>query len=201
MLTVGATVPGRPRYTTAFVLKRRAIGDDRPYGGVLMQGYRIKPRAALAAVAAAAGILLAAGLLAGALKKSELYSQSRFLSTLLSEDAVELRDFATDRENLSTLVKFVGAVTEAYIDFELIPVGEADAFAAVFESRPRAVRIVRFEYRGKDLSIFGTAPDEAQYGEFVARLTDTGSFASVSGSFTDSADGAVSFEIGTVAHA
>jgi hypothetical protein len=167
----------------------------------MVQRLRIKPRAALAAVALAAAILLATSLLADALKKSELYSRSRFLSMLLSEGTVELRDFATDPENVTTFVKFVGAAARAYIDFELIPVGETGTFTAVFESRPRAVKIDRFEYRGKDLSIFGTAPDAAACGEFVRRLEDTGSFASVGGSHTDSADGAVAFEIGTVSRA
>jgi hypothetical protein len=160
-----------------------------------MQLQPLKPPAILSALAIAAAILLLTGMLADGLRRSELYARSRFVSVLLSQDTMELRELVADRENVETLIQFVGAVTAAYIDFELIPVGEAGTFAAVFQSRPPAVQIDRFAYHGTDLSIFGAAPSEAEYDKFVRLLAETNYFESVSGQHDEAAEGEISFEI------
>jgi hypothetical protein len=160
-----------------------------------MQQLRIQPRGLFSALAIGLAILLLTGFLAGELRQSGLYSGSRFLSVILSQDTMELRELVSDRENVETLLQFVGAVTAAYIDFELIPLGEADTFSVVFQSRPPGVRIDSFAYHGEDLSIFGTAPGGAEYDAFVRGLTDSAAFESVAGSCGEGGEDGVPFEI------
>lgn len=149
----------------------------------------------LSGTALALAIFCATTFGARALLNSELYGKSRVISMIVAQDTVGVADLAADRRNLDIVLKFAGALTSAYIDFELIPVGEAGTFAAVFESVPDDVDITRFEYRRKNLVIFGSAPDKERYDAFVAGLEGTGHFESVSGHRYDATDGTLRFEL------
>ena len=134
-------------------------------------------------------------LLANTVKNSGVYRQSRVISLLISQDSVGLGGMVTDTRNLPTLLKFTGALTSAYIDFELIPLNEINTFAVVWESMPEGLEIERFRYRGHNLSIYGVAPTRASYREFVTALRGHNYFDSVSEQSYLTTDDTVRFEL------
>lgn len=126
---------------------------------------------------------------------SPVYRQSRVISMLVQQDSLSLDGLLKDRRNIDTVVKFAGALTTAYINFEFIPVNEAGAFVAVFESLSDGVEIEKFEYRGTALAIVGTADSEEEYNVFLESLRDRGYFVSVTGSAYESTQDTTRFEI------
>jgi len=115
-------------------------------------------------------VMLASGtLLALQVEKSRIYQQSRLLRAVLDQESVGLAEILTDRRNFRMLRSFAGAAVSAYINFELIPVHEAQKFAVIFDSLGDGMEIDTFEYRGRDLILRGAATQE-EYQEFVARL-------------------------------
>lgn len=150
---------------------------------------------AVIAVLLIAAVIYSTMLLALEIAGSSIYRQSRIVSMLVQQDTVGISGLLEDRRNLDMLIKFAGALTAAYINFELIPVGEAPTFAAVFESLPEGVNIDGFEYRRKDLRIDGVAAAKPNYEAFLAGLKGREHFASVSGRYYDSTDGMVRFQI------
>ena len=134
----------------------------------------------ITAATLAAGILLTSVLLAGRVASSSLFLQSKLVGSVFSQESVGFADMLNRRENVRMLFKFAGAVTAAYINFELIPVHEADTFAAVFEGINDDVTVDKFEYQRKNLIIDGTALTREGYGQFVEALRDEGYFTSVS---------------------
>lgn len=149
----------------------------------------------LCALLIAACILLASSYGADQLRSSQVYSQSRLISMIFSQDEVNLTDLVADRQNIDMLVKFVGAATSAYINFELIPVNEASTFVAVFESATGLVQIDHFEYHRKNLTIAGTADTRESYGTFLTGLRNTEHFESVSGHYYVATDDTIRFEV------
>lgn len=127
-------------------------------------------------------------------KSSALYRQSRVLSMLIRQEPAGIAGVLKDTRNIDMAVKFAGALTTAYINFELIPLGEAATFAAVFESIPEGVDIESFEYRRKDLYITVSAGD-ADYLAFISGLRDQEHFSSVTGKRLVSGDGKAMYEI------
>lgn len=142
-----------------------------------------------------AAIIYSTMLLALEVVNSSIYRQSRIVSMLVQQDTVGITELLEDSRNIDMVIKFAGALTSAYINFELIPLGEASTFVAVFESLPKGVNIDGFEYRRKDLHIEGTAEDESGYEAFLTELTGQGHFASVTGSCYESTDGRRHFKI------
>lgn len=123
-------------------------------------------------------LLLAAGVLAGsavganALRESTLVTQSQVLRAVLSEQSVGVVSFLQDGRRMDMLRSFIRAVTEAYVNFELIPVNEGKTFAAIFTSLPEGVTVEQFVYHRRDLEIIGWATPEG-YESFVSNLEDT----------------------------
>lgn len=152
------------------------------------------------AVLVAALILYSTMFLARQAVDSQIYRQSRIVSMLVQQDTLNIPDMLSDTRGAGMIVKFAGALASAYINFELIPVNEAPAFMAVFESLPDDVSISGFEYRRKDLVIYGSAKTAAGYESLVDTLRERDYFMSVGGSNYDSTDGAVRFEIICVSH-
>lgn len=149
----------------------------------------------ITAVLAAALILYSTMFLARKAVDSQIYQQSRMVSMLVQQDALDLSDMLSDTRGAGMIIKFAGALASAYINFELIPVNEAPTFMAVFDSMPEGVSINGFGYHRKDLSVTGTATTNDGYESFVAALRERDYFASVSGSGYETTDGSVRFEI------
>lgn len=143
----------------------------------------------------AALILYSTMFLARKAVDSQVYQQSRIVSMLVQQDTLDISDMLSDTRGVGMIVKFAGALTSAYINFELIPVNEAPTFMAVFESMPDDVSVSGFDYRRKDLIITGSAKTAAGYESFIKALRERDHFASVSGSGYDATDGSVRFEI------
>jgi Tfp pilus assembly protein PilN len=117
---------------------------------------------------AAAMVLLATLFVAGEIIETRLVRQGRYAAVLLAEDSLTLTGVVSDPKKLDATLKFLGAVTAAYINFELIPVNEARTFTVIFEALDDAITVDRFVYRGKTLIITGHAPD-AKTGEAFRR--------------------------------
>lgn len=149
---------------------------------------------AVTAVSLIAAILWGSALLSLEVKSSAVYRQSRVLTMLLSQEPVGIAGMLEDTRNIDMTVKFAGALTAAYINFELIPVNEAATFVAVFESLPEGVDIEGFEYHRKDLHITGVA-DETGYDAFISNLRGRDYFSSVTGQILGDQDGVTRFGI------
>jgi len=149
----------------------------------------------LTALLLAAAVLLGSMLLARQVENSELYRQSRIVRLVVSQDTVGLADILRDRGNVQMLLKFAGAVTSAYINFELIPLHEADTFAALFQSLDPQITVSAFSYQGRSLTVDGAADTERGYERFVENLRQQGYFASVSGDYYIATDDTVQFRI------
>jgi len=150
---------------------------------------------ALAGLIAAALVMLSMDFAAAHVRRSRTFLQSRFAALLFSEGPLHISQVLTDQENISMFIHFLGAVTAAYINFDMIPVNEAQTFAVLFESRPGAVRIEDFAYQGKLLTIDGTAADERVAILFLQTLEERAYFRSLSGETRIMSDGVVRFEI------
>lgn len=150
---------------------------------------------AIIAVIVIAAVIYTTMLLAGKVVSSSIYRQSRVVSMLVQQESFDIPGMLEDTRNIELVIKFAGALTTAYINFELIPVGEEATFVAVFESLNDNVDIEGFEYRRKDLSITGTAVTKADYESFLQTLRERNRFTSVEGSCYDSTKGGVRFEI------
>ena len=149
----------------------------------------------LSALLMAAAVLIGATFGANQLLSSELYSKSRLISMIFSQDSVGIADIAGNKRNADMLLKFVGGLTSAYINFELIPVNEVGTFTAVFESAQTGVTIDKFEYHRKNLTISGVADTLTDYGVFLARLRDTEYFESVAGHYYTATDDTIRFAL------
>jgi Tfp pilus assembly protein PilN len=128
----------------------------------------------------AALILLSTLLLAQRVVASTFFRQSRFVSAVLSQDSTSLTGILSDPQKLDASAKFLGAVTTAYLNFEMIPVNEARTFTAIFESLDSDIAIDNFTYQGKTLIIAGEAPDEKTLEAFRQDLEDQAYFTAVS---------------------
>jgi Tfp pilus assembly protein PilN len=124
-------------------------------------------------------ILLSTLFLAQQVLGSAFFRQSRFVSAVLSQDSTSLTSILSDPQKLDASAKFLGAVTTAYINFEMIPVNEARTFTVIFESLDSAITIESFAYQGKTLIIAGEAPDEKTLEDFRQDLEDKAYFTAV----------------------
>lgn len=158
----------------------------------LFQGFSVS---LLSGLAAATAVLMVATFSAAAFRGSELYSKSRVISMIVSQDSVGVTDIAGNKRNVDMMLKFAGALTSAYINFELIPVNEVSTFGAVFQSVPAGVDIDKFEYKRKNLSIVGAADTEEEYEKFIAELTAADYFEDIYGHYYLATDGLIHFEI------
>lgn len=127
----------------------------------------------------AAVILLSTILAARQVLGSTLFLQSRFVTTILSQDSISLAGVLTEPNKLDAGVKFLGAVTTAYINFEMIPVNEAKTFTVIFECLGDDITIESFHYQGKTLAISGEAPDTDSYEAFREALKEKDYFQSI----------------------
>jgi len=143
----------------------------------------------------AAAILLATILMAWRVQDSALYRQSTVIRSIFSQESVGMGELLGQRKNIQMLAKFVGAVTTAYINFELIPVNEAATFAAVFQSVGEDITVDRFEYQRRNLEIDGTALSVEGYQRFVESLRVQNHFDSVSGDYYITTDDTVRFTV------
>ena len=141
------------------------------------------------------GIALS-GWVSGEVRESNLYRQSVIISSVFSqEDDVGLSTVLTDQRARGLMFKFARALTSAYVSFELIPYGQLETFGVVYASLGPHVEIGDFAYRGHDLVITGSAPNEESYREFLESLKDSGYFLAVRGIFGAAQGGGVNFEI------
>ena len=149
--------------------------------------------ALLLTAALALGGILTANMITG----SALYRQSKVIGSIFSDnnESFGVSDILWDAGSRAMLLKFAGALADAYVSFELIPVNEAATFAAVYESTVPAVEIDGFSYRRKDLIITGAASDESAYFEFVRRLRAKNHFDSVSGHYYITTGNLIRFEL------
>lgn len=162
-----------------------------------MEKLQIKLDGIVSGLLTAGAILVLTTWGAGRLLGSEAYNKSRIISMIVSQDSVGIADIAGDKRNVDMMLKFVGALTSAYINFELIPVKEAGTFAAVFESAQGegGVEIEKFEYHRKNLTITGVSPEVEAYEEFLANLQETEYFESVTGHYYTTTDDRIRFEL------
>lgn len=140
-------------------------------------------------------ILCGTILLSRQVESSTVYRQSLIIGSVFSQKSVGVGDVLKNSKNMEMLFKFAGAVTGAYINFELIPIYEADTFVAVFESANDNITVDAFTYHRKNLVIDGTAETGADYEAFAGALRDQGHFESVSGDHYTATDNTVKFKI------
>lgn len=150
---------------------------------------------AIIAIIAIAAVIFSTALLAERVINSSIYRQSRIVSMLVQQESFDVSGMLEDTRNVELVIKFAGALATAYINFEMIPVGETATFVAIFESLNDNVGIESLEYHRKDLSITGIAATKADYESFLEAFRERSHFDSVEGSSYDSTDGGVRFEI------
>ena len=156
---------------------------------------RSKTISAALAVAVAAAILLSTSLAAAWVEHSRIYMQSQMIRSIAGEDGVSMFSIVTSPEKRDVTLRFVAAITNAYINFELIPYNEAQTFTAIFASLNEGIHIETFEYRRHDLVIHGYANSIQNYYSFVKNLADNGRFASVTGYVLSEENNTVIFEV------
>ena len=139
--------------------------------------------------------MLGANLLAENVKSSSVYRQSRIVRLLLSQDSVSMRGLFSQRRNIAALLKFTGALTNATINFEMIPVGEASTFMAVLESLRDGIHIESFAYNRRNLTIYGGAKTPESYRAFLGALRETDYFHHVSERSCNVGQAAIRFEL------
>lgn len=165
-----------------------------------MERISIRFSGLLLSLLVAATILFGSTWLAQSVRSSGIYNKSRLMSIILSQEEISFSDMAGSRRNANMMVKFVGALTSAYIDFEMIPVNEFDTFTAVFESMGSEIAIDRFAYQRKNLIIYGQADTQEAYQAFLSDLRETDQFDGVSGhDYLTTAD-TIRFEIACISH-
>ena len=147
------------------------------------------------ALAIAAAIIVTTSFAASWVEHSRIYRQSRLLGAITGTEGVSILGIVTDPGKRDVTVKFIAALTSAYINFELIPYNEAQTFAAVFQSLSVGIYIDSFEYRRHDLMIRGFAGSMEDYNNFISSLAATQHFASVTGHANPILHGGISFEI------
>jgi len=153
------------------------------------------PASIISAVFLAVIILLSSVFAVQAIENSKIYMQSRFLSNVFSKDSGGLFATVTNPKRLDTTAKFIGAVTAAYIDFEMIPVNEASTFLAVIESINDSIDVEHFSYSGKNLTITGYAANRKDYFEFFDMLNSSEHFSLVTGQQYVTHNDVIRFEI------
>ncbi len=150
---------------------------------------------AIVAVILISTIIFSSTLLAIKAVNSTFYRQSRIVSMLVQQDPVNIKKIVFDPQNIEVVVKFAGALTKAYINFELIPLNEASTFVAIFESMNDNIDIKDLEYRRKDLIITGTAETQADYLRFLQTLRDRKYFKDAMGNVYKNTSDKFSFEV------
>lgn len=150
------------------------------------------------ALLAAGGVLLGTAFAANALRQSDLYGKSRMISMIVAQEQINITDMAGNKRNLDMMSKFIGALTSAYINFEMIPVGEAGTFAVVFETLPAGVTIENFEYHRKNLRIAGVAAAQQDYDSFLEGLREKEYFEGVSGHYYLTTENTIRFTLDCV---
>jgi hypothetical protein len=152
------------------------------------------------AVATALLVLLGTLFLAQQATQTEFYMQSQILRSIFArQESADTSGMLTQKNQREAMFQFAGAVTTAYIDFELIPVNEVDTFLAVVQEMNEGIEVESFAYHRKNLTIIGTAQTAEDYQNFLTRLQNVDYFEGVSGQDALSADGVVGFEITTTA--
>jgi len=147
----------------------------------------------------AAAISLSGTFLSGqaleSVRESALYRRSQIIGSIFSRQDAGITEIALSPRARGLLLKFAGALADAYVNFEMIPHSELTTFTVVYESLGPLVEIESFTYRRKDLIITGRAPDENGYQEFMERLRSRDYFGQVTGGFYTNVDSGVRFEI------
>jgi len=151
------------------------------------------------ALAVATAILLSTSLAALWVEHSRIYMQSQLLRSIAGEDGVSMLSIITSPEKRDVTLRFIAAITTAYISFELIPYNEAQTFTAIFASLNEGIHIELFEYRRHDLVIRGHANSIQNYYSFIKNLADNGHFTSVTGYVLSEESDTVVFEIWCIA--
>ena len=146
-------------------------------------------------VALAAGGTLLSGKLLRDIQASDVYRQSQVISSVFSQEDVGVTKILTDPKAGRTLLKFTGALADAYLHFELIPLGEEKTFSVVYGSLGPGVEVDSFAYRGRNLTITGNAQSKAQYHAFLEKIRGQRHFAQVRGSVHAVSKGEVSFSV------
>lgn len=152
----------------------------------------------LSAVIAAAAVLFSTLLLSIPVSNSAFFQKSRFVRMILATDSVGISGLVANTAHVDVLIKFLGAVTTAYINFERIPVNEASTFAAIFESLTEVdgtIGIESFSYQGRAIIITGTADTEQACEAFLAGLSEQKHFSAVSGHKYTTTEDNIRFEI------
>ena len=146
----------------------------------------------------AMAILLGTWFSAEKLKQSAIYTQGRLFGNIMTQNSAELLPMLQSREKREAAVKFIEAVTTAYLDFELIPYNESDTLSLILGSLDTEIHIKSFEYRRRDLIIIGLADTPEDYWRFIERLSKTERFSDISGEYAGKGEG-VAFTIECVA--
>lgn len=146
-------------------------------------------------VGLAAGGALLSGKLLRDIQASDVYRQSKVIGSIFSQEDVGVTKILTDPKARRTMLKFTGALADAYLHFELIPLGEEKTFSVVYGSLGPAVEVDTFTYHGRNLTITGRAESEADYQAFLEKLRKHHHFAQVHGSGDATPEGAFVFAV------
>lgn len=147
------------------------------------------------AVVLAVAIFLGCHALAQKAHNSALLTQSRILRQLVADDSVDFMAIIKDENQRDVLKRFVAALANAYVSFELIPINEGDTLMAVISSLEPGIHVDAFAYQGRDLMIYGRADNRLAFDRLVWNLRNTDYFARVEPESWDSEAGPLEFAI------
>lgn len=86
----------------------------------------------------------------------------------------------SDEEAHDTASKYIAAIADATIRFELFPQkGEAEAFLEILTAQPAKITVERFSFTGHDLTIYCSAETVEPINQFVSGLGSAKSFREV----------------------
>lgn len=147
------------------------------------------------AVLTAMAVFLSTWWLSDMAEKSKIYQQSRIIGRLASQEQLDITSIVLDGEKRDITAKFVGALTTAYINFEMIPYSEGQTFVVLMQSINEGIHVENLEYKRRDLVISGVSNTIADYNSFMEHMENSGHFSSVTGHEYLNVDGGVNFDI------
>lgn len=140
-------------------------------------------------------VFFTSGILANKVESSSLLTHSRVLKGLLEEDTVDIWSIVSQTGKREGAVKFISALADAYVAFELIPHKEGQTLMHIMNSMNDDIEIESFSYSGRDLTIKGKSATLGGYEDFVEKLDSSSYFIMVEESYLEEKDSEVFFVV------
>lgn len=152
----------------------------------------VNQRSILSALISSVLIIALSVLLSVSVLESGIYRQSKIAGFIISNSEDNKSQIISDPK---IFVKFVRAVANAYVNFDMIPIHEAATFFALAESTDDDINIDDLAYESKTLLITGTAKDIESFDMFLEKLSQSEHFRHVTSHYYTTKKDQIKFSI------